>query len=66
MRSGGFLQLLKLTFVVMPRLVLRMYFFNHKGQSGEIKFKTQEVGTLTVKQVTDGRIVMEFPNLAQR
>ncbi|MCG9768737.1 PhzF family phenazine biosynthesis protein [Pseudoalteromonas piscicida] len=38
--------------------------FNHKGKSGEIKFQTQEVGTLTVKQVADGRIVMEFPNLA--
>ncbi|PCK32152.1 PhzF family phenazine biosynthesis protein [Pseudoalteromonas piscicida] len=38
--------------------------FNYKGKVGEIAFQTQEVGTLTVSQATDSRILMQFPNLA--
>lgn len=36
--------------------------FNHLSVQGEIKFVTQEVGSLWVNQLVDGRIEMSFPN----
>ncbi|WP_372627920.1 PhzF family phenazine biosynthesis protein [Arsukibacterium sp.] len=36
--------------------------FNHLGGQGEIEFVTREVGSLFVKQHSDGRIEMSFPN----
>jgi predicted PhzF superfamily epimerase YddE/YHI9 len=36
--------------------------FQHLGGQGEIEFVTREVGSLFVKQHSDGRIEMSFPN----
>lgn len=36
--------------------------FNHFNLIGEIEFITLQVGSLTVKKLTDGRIEMSFPN----
>ena len=36
--------------------------FQHMGGEGEIEFVTREVGSLFVKQHSDGRIEMSFPN----
>tara|TARA_R100001443_G_scaffold113083_1_gene127333 strand:+ start:8972 stop:9781 length:810 start_codon:yes stop_codon:yes gene_type:complete len=36
--------------------------FQHLGGEGEIEFVTREVGSLFVKQHSDGRIEMSFPN----
>ena len=36
--------------------------FNHLGAQGDIEFLTAKVGTLLVKQHSDGRIEMSFPN----
>ncbi|MGO2498989.1 MAG: PhzF family phenazine biosynthesis protein [Vibrio litoralis] len=36
--------------------------FNHLAVQGEIEFITQEVGSLWVNQLTDGRVEMSFPN----